>query len=383
MTGTIEYDPLGREALENPYPLYERLRESAPVFWHDGMQSWVLARYSDCRRVLREHEVFARDRRRIGEDIPDFRQSVQTLDPPSQVPLRGLFLSSLRAQDQGEISDAAQRHIAEIFARHADGEPFDFMAHVAGPIALSITCDMMGVDEPPLDEYAEISDKIARRMDSGLDAANIEPGDRARKQLNSLVDDWYEETGRPGVLADVRQNAAKADVPEHYVRNTVGLTFNASFGTLYAMAGSAMYTLLRDPTAWDQLNRDSLAAAVDELIRFDGPAQGTSRVAMQDNTIRDAEIRRGQVVMTLLASANRDDEEFSRPNDLLLDRSPNRHLGFGWGSHACLGTVFGQFAVQELLRGLIDAPSRMRLAAVPTRRDTATVRTVETLPVRF
>jgi cytochrome P450 len=384
MTVAIYYDPLDPAALADPYPLYAQLREQTPVFWHEGMRSWVLTRYRDCRDVLRDHELFARDRRRIGEEIPEFRQSVQSLDPPAQGPLRSLFLNSLRAQDLQGIGQGARHQVAEIFGQFAHRSEFDFMAEVAAPVALAITADLLGVEEPNLESYAAISDALARRMDSGLLPETIEPGDRARKELNALVETWFAGEDRPGTLTDVRQNAPKAGVPEHYLRNTAGVTFNASFGTVYATAGNVLLTLLEHPDALDQLRDESLLpTAVDELVRFDGPAQGTSRVATRRTTIGGAEIEPGQIVMTLLAAANRDPDEFERPDELVLDRRPNRHLGFGWGPHACLGTIFGQIAVREVIVGLLAAPSALRLAGTPTRRRTATVRTIGVLPVTF
>ncbi|UQA61793.1 cytochrome P450 [Polyangium aurulentum] len=384
MTLTLRYDPLDPGTLSDPYPLYAELRKNTPVFWHEQMQSWVLTRYRDCREVLRNYELFARDRRRVGEDVPEFRQSVQSMDPPEQSPLRTLLLNSLRAQDLDEISRRSRLQIEGLFARLADRAEFDFMSEVAAPIALTITSDLLGVEEPELKSYMALSDAIARRMDAGLLPSTIEAGDRARNQLNALVDAWLEGEERPGVLASVRRNAGKAQVPEHYIRNTTGVVFNASYGTLFATLGNVVLTLLQRPDALERLRDKSLLApGVDELIRFDGPAQGTSRVATKRTTIGDTVIEPGQIVMTLLASANRDPEEFPRPDELVLDRSPNRHLAFGWGPHACLGAMFGRIALRELIVGLLATPAPLRLAGTPTRRRTATVRSMDVLPVTF
>jgi cytochrome P450 len=112
------------------------------MFWHEQMQSWVLTRYRDCREVLRDYDLFARDRRRIGEEIPDFRESVQTLDPPVQGPLRQLFVGSLREQNFDAIADSARVQVAELFDRLHGRERFDWMSEVAAPVALSLTADL-------------------------------------------------------------------------------------------------------------------------------------------------------------------------------------------------------------------------------------------------
>ncbi|WP_420821976.1 cytochrome P450 [Streptomyces avicenniae] len=144
-----------------------------------------------------------------------------------------------------------------------------------------------------------------------------------------------------------------------------------------------LLTLLRHPEALATLADERLLiSGVDELIRFDGPAQGTSRVAVWPTELHGVTVEPGQVVMTALAAANRDPDEFPEPDRLLLDRNPNRHLGFGWGVHACVGSAFGQLAIQEVVAALAAAPP-LRLAGEPVRRHTATVRSIAELPVSF
>lgn len=377
------YDPLDPAMLENPYPHYARLREEHPIFWHEGMKSWVLTRYQDCRDVLRNHEVFARDRRRTGEEIPEFRQSLQTLDPPAQAPMRSLIMNAFHAQDLPEVGLRARRRTAGILDALAERDSFDLMREVAAPLALSITADLLGVREPDPEDYAEISAAIAERMDAGLKPENAARGDRARTRLNALAEEWFADADdRPGVLRDVKQRAVKADLPPHYISNSTGMMFNASYGTVYATVGNVVLTLLQRPGLLEEFeDARLLTPGVNELIRYDGPAQGTSRVATRTVEIHGTTVRPGQIVLTLMAAANRDPREFPHPDTLLLDRTPNRHLGFGWGTHACVGAVFGQVAIRELIVCLLGAPGRLRLAGPPTRRPTATVRSLDVLPV--
>jgi cytochrome P450 len=379
------YDPLDFHTLVDPYPLYVELRERSPIFWHDAMQSWVLTRYRDCRDVLKNYQDYARDRRRIGEDIPEFRQSLQSLDPPHQAPLRSLLVNSFRNQNPVEIARRTQGKIRFLLDQLMQRDTFDWMRDVAAPVALGITSELVGVTEPDGDRYARISEGIAYRMDAGLVPERAIVGDQARHQLNELVENWLGTEERPGVLADVRRDAEKAQVPEYYIRNTTGMMFNASYGTIYATAGNVVLTLLRNPQLLETIreNENILPTAVDELIRYDGPAQGTSRVTVRRMVIDDTVIEPGDIVLTLLAAANRDPDQFPDPERIVLNRKPNQHLSFGWGPHACLGALFGRAAIQELIVGLLRSPQQLRLAGTPTRRPTATVRTIGVLPVTF
>lgn len=379
------YHPLDFHTLLDPYPLYAELRERSPIFWHDTMQSWVLTRYRDCRDVLKNYHDYARDRRRIGEDIPEFRQSLQSLDPPHQAPLRSLLVNSFRNQNPVEIARRAQAKIGSLLDQLMQRDTFDWMRDVAAPVALAITSELVGVTEPDSDRYAKISEGIAYRMDAGLVPDRATVGDQMRHQLNELVENWLGAEERPGVLADVRRGAEKAQVPEHYIRNTTGMMYNASYGTIYATAGNVALTLLQNPQLLETIraNENILPTAVEELIRYDGPAQGTSRVAVRRMVIDDTVIKPGDIVLTLLAAANRDPDQFTDPERIVLDRKPNQHLSFGWGPHACLGALFGRAAIQELIVGLLRSPQQLRLAGTPTRRPTATVRTIGVLPVTF
>jgi cytochrome P450 len=379
------YDPFESATLENPYPVYARLRETTPVFWHTQMNSWVVTRYQDCRDILLDSELFARDRRRVDIEVPEYLQNLQSLDPPAHTPLKKVLFGALRDQDMTDLRQRIRTRVEDLCSALASSGSFDWIHQVAGPISLSATANLFGVPEPPLDFYADLSDKIARRMDSGLLPARAQPGNEARTQLNVLVSRWFATEGGHGLLSAVREAASRVDLPEHYIRNTVGTMFNASYGTLYAMIGNVALTLIEHPEVRDELrtaDRRLLDTAVDELIRFEGPAQGTSRVATRQTVIADTDVQAGQVVVTLLASANRDPDEFYRPEELVLDRAPNRHLSFGWGVHGCIGAVFGRIVVQEVI-GYLTAAPRLMLSGKPVRRTTATVRSMDLLPVKF
>lgn len=376
MKAAIDYAPLGDEALRDPFPIYARLRAEQPVFWHEQMQSWVIARYDDCRTVLRDHEHFGRDRRRVGEAVPETSHNVQSLDPPQQNSLRSLLMNAFRSQDLAAVCEKSRSRVRGLIDAHLDGGPFDWMTEVAAPFALYVTSDLLGVREPGLADYVSISELIARAMDGGLVPDNTEPGEAARGELNALVVRWNAEAPSPGGVLAVAMNASrKSSVDRALIVNTLGTMFNASFGTVYAMAGNALLLLLTYPDVRDALwSGAPIEPAVAEFLRFDGPAQATSRVCVAPTRLDGVSIETGQTVVTLLASANRDEQVFDHADSLRIDRAPNPHLAFGWGAHACLGARFGQAAVAELLHALIATPAQAQLVRAPTRRQTATVR---------
>lgn len=386
MPSQLAYDPLDPTTLENPYPTFAGLRDTTPVFWHEGLRSWCLTRYADCVAVLRDHERFARDRRRTGTAVPEPSLSVQSLDPPEQARVRSLFMNALRAQDLVALERRARQRLVSVFGRLAERAEFDVMAEVAAPLSVAVVSDLLGVDEPDIGSFAAVSDAIMRSMDAGLDPAAVEPGRAARQELSALVESWFRDSRRPGLLSHVRQHAGRtagtdADV---YVRNTARVMFQGGYSTMTAAIGNAVHTLLCHPDALARM-RDATVprTGVDELVRFDGPVQGTSRIATAPATIGEVTVQPGETVLTLFAAANHDPTQFSQPDRLSLDRSPNQHLGYGWGAHSCIGTVPAQATLRALVASLLDHPTPLRAAGPPRRRRTATMRVFDVLPTTF
>lgn len=377
------YDPLDDEILRNPYRVLAELRLSEPVFWHEGMGSWALTRYADSVRVLRDHATFARDPRRAGGAVPEPSLSVQTLDPPQQSRVRSLFMTALRAEDLIGLEDRARRLVRERLSQLAGAGVFDVMAEIAVPLSVAVVADLLGVEPPPYEEFAAVSDAIMRSMDGGLNPALVEPGRVARHQLSDLVNCWFTASSRPGLLAQVRQaTAPDADASARlYVKNTARVMFQGGYSTMAAAVGNAMHSLLDHPGTLEQM-RDLalLATGVDELVRFDGPVQGTTRTAVRSCLIGGVDIAAGQKVVPLFAAANRDPVAFERADELVLDRSPNRHLGYGWGPHSCIGATAAQAGLRALVAALNDYPARLTAAGDGVRRRTATMRAFDTLP---
>ncbi|MGW6461237.1 cytochrome P450, partial [Streptomyces sp. NPDC055078] len=377
------YNPLDLEVLRDPYPVLAEQRMREPVFWHEGMGSWALTRYPDCVRILRDHETFARDPRRTGSTVPEPSLSVQTLDPPQQSRVRSLFMTALRAQDLAGVEDRARLLVGERLDQMAGGGPFDVVAEIAVPLSVAVVADLLGVEPPPYGEFAAVSDAIMRSMDGGLDPALVEPGRIARQRLSDLVDSWFAASARPGLLARVRRATAPDSdaLTRLNVKNTARVMFQGGYSTMAASVGNAVHTLLTHPGTLDRMrDRALLATGVDELVRFDGPVQGTTRTAVRSCRIGGVDIAPGQKVVSLFAAANRDPAAFVRANELVLDRIPNRHLGYGWGPHSCIGTTVAQTGLRALVAALNDYPARLTAAGDGVRRRTATMRAFEALP---
>ncbi|MFD5515809.1 cytochrome P450 [Streptomyces sp. NPDC127066] len=355
------------------------------MFWSERFGSWIVTRYADCHDVLSDVDNYASDWRRAGHEAPPTAAlSMQELDPPDHTPVRRLFTTAFRDQDLDGIGDLAVRDSAAVFERLADAPSFDFTAEVARPVALNAVCRLLGVEPPPVAAFAELSDALVRGMDAGLLPEVLEPAMAARGRINEIMTEWFTATRRPGLLTQVLSGASTAGITEDAVWNNVRVLFLAGFSTTVGAAANAALALIEHPGALDRLRDPALLdSGVDELLRYDGPVQGTTRACVETTKIDDITVQRGELVLALFGAANRDPERFPSPDELLLDRRPNRHLSLGWGPHACSGAILARIVIRALVQGLLAAPAPPRLAAPPVRVPRATLRYPDRLPVTF
>ncbi|ALG10575.1 cytochrome P450 [Kibdelosporangium phytohabitans] len=377
------YEPLAEETIGNPFPVYSELRAKQPLFWHERMRSWVVSRYKDCMSVLLQPEIFAGDWRRVGEDIPASSLSIQSLDPPDQRGIRQLVMNGFHEQDLDALGERAFQLSRDTLQRYRGARAFDLIEEIAVPMALDSISRLLGVPTPDRPSFAAISDAIVDSMDEGLRPEVRDAGVAARAQLSELVLEWFAAKPRHGLIGYLVRHRDPATVSEELVVNTTRVMFQAGYSSLSVAAGNAALALLENPESLRALVDGTVRVdtAVDELMRYDGPVQGTSRVCVRDTELGGQVIRRGDVVVVLFASANHDPEQFAAPESLVLDRNPNPHLGFGWGTHVCTGRMHAKVALGGFVRSLTTLPSVPELVGKPVRHRRATVRCLRSLLV--
>jgi len=382
----VPFDPLTPEYLSDPHPQNKLLRDEAPCTWSDAAQSWVVSRYEDCKFVLRENELFARDATRAGRARIDSSRSIQTEDPPSQLILRRRMMKALHAQDLTEIAREAFDVLAGVMRDVPAGAEVDVLRLGAAPAAMSLISRTLGVEGMDPATYLRASTDLTRAMDSGFDPSRLPAGMAAGDGLRAQVRTWFAAEPTDGMLKVLESDpivASELDAKgPRYLANTVGGIFNAGFSTSFAIVGALLQLHFQDP---DVLPRARAAEgrdlAINELIRYLSPAQATSRFAVDDIEMHGQRIQRGQAVITLMASANRDEREFEDPDDIVLDRALNRHLGFAWGPHVCLGAQLATAWMGILIERQEDWLGGMEFVSA-SRVDSATLRTCDSALLR-
>jgi cytochrome P450 len=364
------YHLLDPEVLANPYPLYQRLREEAPVHWDPYLHAWVVTRYEDVSLVLKKY-LAARtpDPERLealgmGELTPIAALMVRQmlfLDPPEHRRVRGLASAAFTPRRVAHLREHIRQIAEDLVDAQVGAGSFDVMDAVANPLPAIVTAEMLGV--PTADH--ELLKNWSQSFAEMLGNFQHNPG-RARKVVKSVEEmvDYFtdavvNEATKPteGLINALTNAEIDGDrfTQEEVVANVI-VTMVGGQETTTNLIGNGLLTLLRRPEQMQQLRSDPelMPSAVEELLRYESPSQHTARLAPEGAVLGGNEIEPGAAVIAVMGAGNRDPERFADPNEVKLDRDDNRHLAFGWASHFCFGAPLARMEGQIAFETLLD-----------------------------
>jgi len=404
-TSTAEplFNPLAPEFIRDPYPAYERLRTTDPMHL-TPFGSFVASRHAEASLVLRDKrfgkDFVNRSVRRYGDaimDEPVFRSmSLWMLqqDPPDHTRLRGLVVKAFTAR---RVEDMRPR-IQEIVDQTLDAvEPrghMDLIMDFAHRLPVTIICDMLGIPEEHREMFHQRSGDGGRLLDPvPLSPAEIAEGNAGNRMSELYFKQLFElRRKNPGddltsQLLQAEQDGSKLS-NEELTANII-LLFGAGHETTVNLIGNGLLALHRNP---DQLallkaRPELIGNAIEEFLRYDSSVQLTGRVALEDiDDLGGRKIPKGDLVLCLLGSANRDPAVYpDRPDSLDITRPNVKPLSFGGGIHHCLGAqlarIEAEIAISTLLRRLPDL--RLDDAQNPQWRPTFVLRGLKQLPASW
>jgi cytochrome P450 len=352
---TVDFDHHAPDFRERAPEIYARLREECPVAFtanHGGF--WVVSRYDD---------VFA-----AAQDQATYSSAFSVVVPPTDVG----FLPPLEV-DSPDL-ERYRRMTARFFAPHAvnqiepsiratteraidrfiDRGRAELVAELANPVPAITTMQLLGMEPDAWHCFAEpIHDASYAPPGSPLflDAVERIGGftDRIAAEIDSRIDSPRDDM--------ISQLLADGSAPTR--DEVIGLVRMVIFGgmdTVSATMSNVFVRLGRDRDLRGRLIQEPelIPAAVEEFLRLDPPIQGFSRKVRHPCSLAGQQLDPGEVVFLLWASANRDESVFDRPEELLLDRSANRHMAFGVGPHRCQGSTLARAEMQIMLTALLE-----------------------------
>jgi len=266
------------------------------------------------------------------------------------------------------------------------GATVDFVSAIAYPLPAIVLAELLGVPVENHQQLRDWSEAIGRGLDTFvLTAKEFAERDEARAQL----DDFFAELVAKrrveptddlvSALVAVEQEGDR--LTEVELVTTCRMILSAGYITTVNWITNGMLALLENPDqlAWLRENRDQLAGAADELLRYDAPIQMVSRTALVDAEVNGMQVPEGTPLLLIIAAGNRDPEVYPEPTKLDLSRPAGRNLAFGLGIHFCVGAPVARLATEVALEALLDR--EITLAGDPVRAKTFIVRGLAELPV--
>jgi cytochrome P450 len=395
----LVYNPLLPEFHANPYPFYRRLREEDPVHL-SRLGVWILTRYEDAVMVLRDPR-FGREgiaelqEARLGAARARPKNSRDMLfrDPPDHTRLRALVSRAFTPRVVEEMRPHIQEIVDGLLDRVEGSGGMDVIEDLAYPLPVRVICEMLGVPTSDQEVFRQWSADVARSLDAALFPADSGVAERGQEASDALKEYFRSliavrrKQPQPDLLSGLIAAEEQGDkLSEAELLSTCVLILIAGHETTVNLIGNGLLALLGNPDQLRALASDPslIQTGVEELLRYDGPVQRTSRMTMADVEIGGKKIAKDSVVVAAIGAANRDPAYFADPERLDVARKDNRHIAFGFGIHFCLGAslarIEGQVAIGTLLRRM---PALKLVSDTPEWRESSVLRGLKTLPVTF
>jgi cytochrome P450 len=388
--------------LDDPYPVYRRLRETDPVHWYEPFRAWVLTRYDDVVAALHDPR-FSAERTGAMQEMagrPGLKPFFDFLatrmlyaDPPRHTRLRGLVSKAFTPHAVEAMRPHIQALVDQFLDRVQPQGRMDVVADLAYPLPVTVIVEMLGVPVEDRERLKRWSDEFVVYFSKSPTQVTPEEYDRAAGAM-AAEEDYFRaavarlrDSAKPSLLgAMARVEEAGDRLTEQELYANANLLLTAGHETTTNLIGNGVLALLRHPGLWEKLRADPalLPGAIEEFLRYDSPVQFTHRLAKEDVAVADKVIRRGQFVYLMLAAANRDPARFPDPDRLDVTRPDNHHVSFGQGPHFCLGAPLARLEALIAFGTLLRRFPALRLATDRLEyRQVFNLHGLQALPVSF
>jgi cytochrome P450 PksS len=386
----------------NPYPFYARLRAEEPVYrmaLPTKEFAWLITRYDDVTKVLKD-DRFVKDtsnaltpeqvsnQRWFRKLFKSLKRNMLDLDPPDHTRLRALVQKAFTPRLIEQMRERIGRLTHDLLDAVQGRGRLDLIAEYALPVPTTIIAEMLGVPVKDRHKFHRWSNALLSAASSSWEMVKAVPNAWAlMRYLRKIIKQRRANPQDDLVSALARAEEAGDTLSEDELLAMVFLLLVAGHETTVNLIGNGTLMLLEHPDQMEMLRKEPalIKPAVEEMLRYASPVEmATERYAREDVTMGGVTIPRGEMVFAVLASANRDERQFTNPDSFDITREPNKHLAFGLGTHFCLGASLarleGQIAIDTLLRRFPDLRPTVAPEALRWRRGLL-LRGLEALPV--
>jgi cytochrome P450 len=376
------------EFLQNPYPAWAYLRKHAPVHFSEEWNAVLITRYSDVVAGFRDPRLSSN---RISAYAAKLPQAVQERvaplirhlsgwvlfsDAPAHTRLRGLLNRAFAPRLVEALRPRLATIVDELFADiDKRGEAsIDVIRELAVPLPVLAIGEILGLPASDRHLLKDWSDALVTFLGARQPTPEL-----VSRTLGAIahLEQYFRELialrrRQPSPQEDLLTALLSAEengalLSEQELLSTCSAVLFGGHETTTNLIGNAAWVLSQHPEAQALLRREpgAIPAAVEEVLRLESPLTRMGRVVGEDFELHGQPLRKGQLVWLVMASANRDPEQFPEPDSFVPQRTDNRHLAFGFGGHFCIGAALGRLEAQLSMRGLLRALPAIKLVDEP------------------
>ncbi len=394
-----KYQLDGQAFRTNPYPTYAAMRADKPIMRLPsyGAYTWVVTGYKEARKILSDHKRFVKDynntltqtqrRQRNMNDLYYFLyHNMLSVDGADHTRLRTLVSKAFTNRHVQALAPNIQQIADDLIDAFPAKGPVDLVDAYAFPLPITVIAELLGI--PP-------ADRERFRVWSNAFIGDYTGGDYVQEMMafaHYIGEIVAERRANPqddliSTLTQAEEAGDRLSMPELY--SMIALLIVAGHETTVNLIINGTLALLEHPAQMRQLQRNPalIENAIEEFLRYDGPVErATERYAAEDVKISGETIRRGASVIVILGAANHDPTQFNHADQFDISRKNNKHIGFGYGVHYCVGAPLarleGRIAINTLLQR-VHGLTLARPAKELPQRDNNVVRDPKRLPVAY
>ena len=404
---TDEFDSLlgSPDFARNPYPVYHRLRSTAPVFRSELWGCWLLTRYDHVAAVMQDHQRFSsmgRVTNVLQHELPPpllaqaqplvshYSKGLINVDPPDHTRLRRLAQKAFLPRTLERLRPRVEGIVNELLDKVNPAGQMDFVRDVAYPLPITVIAELLGVPAEHRDDLKRWSGAILEfQAKPRVDAQIVLHSQQALLELREFFRGVFAQRRREpreDLISDLVAVEEQGDrLSEEELLSTCVSILIGGHETTTSLLSSAIWLLLTHPGQWQKLRETPslITGAVEEFLRYESPFQRLTRVAGEDVEVAGQTIRKGQTALCLLGAANRDPGQFPDPDRLDIERTPNRHVAFAHGIHFCLGAGLARLEAPIAINTVLRRLPGLQLKTGAMEWNMGVLRALKALPVTF
>lgn len=380
LESAVKYDLLCPSFYAAPNDTWHRMQSEDPVYWHPQLEAWILTRYYDMQSVIRDLR-FSVDRsgqiaRGGSVQVQDklnfcnhfFAQRMVFSDPPRHTRLRTLVAKAFTPQLVDELRPAIACFADELIESVRGIGRMEVIDDFAVPLPALVTAQMLGIPRERISDLKQWSSNMFRLFGAGLATDEVIEATyhslvSCKEYFDALIAQRRKNPGNDLISKLIAVEEQGSTLSEEELTGACITLMAGAYETTTHVISNGLLALLRHLDQLQKLreNPNLIDSAVEELLRYDGPALSVVRRVIEDTQIRGKHLRTGQKVYCMLHAGNRDPERFPDPDRLDIERKDNRHLGLGQGIHFCLGAALTRLETKIALNALVQRLPTLRL----------------------